>query len=185
MSSLDKKNSIKRILIINLISHPVKLKAMKQISQHHSDFKTVTFPTLAWSSSFQKSPLPFRMRGTFLSPSKSRKNHYCMPPIFLSKGHPRSLLSPQPSKHNRRSRGSLFCTLRRGIHSASSKPSLSTSPWYRSPLEEQNGRILSHKETLTFRPSHPVAFGTIPASALGPPRLRTHRPSPGAVPRHG
>ena len=47
MSSLDKKNSIKRILIINLILHPVKLKAMKQISQHHSDFKTVTFPTLA------------------------------------------------------------------------------------------------------------------------------------------
>ena len=40
MSSLDKKNSVKRILMINLILHPVKLKAMKQIAQHYRDFKT-------------------------------------------------------------------------------------------------------------------------------------------------
>lgn len=81
----------------NLILHPAKLKAMKQIAQHYR---------------FQNNNL----------------NHYCMPPIFLPKRHPRSLLSPQPAKHNRRSLGSLFCTLRRGIHSASSRPSLSTSP---------------------------------------------------------
>lgn len=97
MSSLDKKNSIKRILIINLILHPVKLKAMKQISQHHSDFKTVTFPTLAWSSSFQKSPLPFRMRGTFLSPSKSRRTTTVCPLFSSQKGNPEASchLSPR------------------------------------------------------------------------------------------